>query len=104
MTGNTCYPNNLLVFPGQTAFFTIQRGDGSFDYNCDGVEEKQYTQLVTLTPVSDTQCVVTGSGWYSQIPNCGTAGCFAVAGQSMPRDTSGECNLSGCTQNQQGCR
>jgi hypothetical protein len=34
-----CYDQNLLVHPGQTEFYTTDRGDGSFDYNCVSGEE-----------------------------------------------------------------
>ncbi len=35
--GADCYDANSNVFPGQTASYAVQRGDGSFDYDCDGV-------------------------------------------------------------------
>jgi hypothetical protein len=38
--GLDCYDSNPAVNPGQTAYFTTHRGDGSFDYNCSGAEEK----------------------------------------------------------------
>lgn len=34
-----CYDGNADARPGQTAFFAVDRGDGSFDYDCDGAEE-----------------------------------------------------------------
>jgi len=34
--GVDCYDYNYDARPGQTGFFTVDRGDGSFDYNCDG--------------------------------------------------------------------
>jgi hypothetical protein len=34
-----CYDSNKDVFPGQTKYFQVQRGDGSFDYNCNNAEE-----------------------------------------------------------------
>lgn len=34
-----CFDRNANVRPGQTAWFDDDRGDGSFDYNCDGVEQ-----------------------------------------------------------------
>jgi len=34
-----CYDDNPDVFPGQTTAFEVDRGDGSYDYNCDGVEQ-----------------------------------------------------------------
>ena len=35
-----CRDGSGNVHPGQTMFFATHRGDGSFDYNCDGVEEQ----------------------------------------------------------------
>ncbi|MFA5886362.1 MAG: hypothetical protein WC863_01125 [Patescibacteria group bacterium] len=31
-----CYDSNANAKPGQTAYFLTQRGDGSFDYDCNG--------------------------------------------------------------------
>ena len=36
LTSTDCYDSNANAHPGQTAFFTTDRGDGSYDYNCDG--------------------------------------------------------------------
>lgn len=38
-----CYDANNLAKPGQTSYFTSNRGDGSFDYDCDSVATQQYT-------------------------------------------------------------
>ncbi len=38
--GDDCYDSNSDVHPGQTSYFTVDRGDGSFDYDCSGSEEK----------------------------------------------------------------
>jgi YD repeat-containing protein len=35
-----CYDANANAHPGQTIYFPVNRGDGSFDYNCDGAETK----------------------------------------------------------------
>ncbi len=37
-----CYDNNANAKPGQTAYFTVHRGDGSFDYNCDKSLDKKW--------------------------------------------------------------
>jgi hypothetical protein len=42
VTKPDCYDNNPSAFPGQTAYFTVHRGDGSFDYDCSGSDEKRY--------------------------------------------------------------
>lgn len=36
-----CYDGNANVFYGQTQYFTVDRGDGSFDYDCDAAVVKQ---------------------------------------------------------------
>lgn len=40
-----CYDGNANARPGQTAWFAVHRGDGSFDYDCDGDQEKRYTVM-----------------------------------------------------------
>lgn len=50
--GNDCDDQNANVYPGQTGWFTTARTDGSFDYNCSAVEEKQYP--VTTFPAANT--------------------------------------------------
>jgi len=46
--GTDCYDKNSEVYPGsptspaQTKFFSVDRGDGSFDYNCSQGNEKKY--------------------------------------------------------------
>ena len=42
---NDCYDYNPDAFPGQTASFPVNRGDGSFDYNCDGTSTQIDTTI-----------------------------------------------------------
>src|SRR3989338_6157653 len=35
-----CYDSSFIVNPPQTNYYTTNRGDGSFDYNCDGTASK----------------------------------------------------------------
>jgi hypothetical protein len=44
-TSPDCYDQNAEARPGQTEYFTVHRGDNSFDYNCNGSIEKKNTQL-----------------------------------------------------------
>lgn len=37
-----CYDDNARARPNQTDTFPVDRGDGSFDYDCDGVERPFY--------------------------------------------------------------
>ncbi len=66
-----CYDNNRFVYPGQFAFFSNNRGDGSFDYNCDGVQQKRFT-----TPGSCRNCqsAVIDIGFLDPNPACGQSG------------------------------
>lgn len=59
-----CYDANASAKPGQTAYFTANRGDGSFDYNCDGVETKSPSLVVdscTITGLGNAKCDVPSS-------------------------------------------
>lgn len=42
-----CYDSNANAKPGQTGTFTSNRGDGSFDYNCDGSITPSFTYHAT---------------------------------------------------------
>jgi hypothetical protein len=71
--GTDCDDNNPSVFSKQTAFFTAPyttSGTPSFDYNCDGVAEKQYPALTVCNETGGT-CMETTSGWATTIPACG---------------------------------
>lgn len=77
-TNNDCLDTNANVRPGQTAYFTEDRGDNSFDYNCDGVQEKQYRGVTTgCQPEIISQiCDVSNGAWQSKEPACGVAGSY----------------------------
>ena len=48
---NDCYDRNPEAFPGQTKYFPTHRGDNSFDYNCNGVEELFESDLCSESSV-----------------------------------------------------
>ncbi|GEM_PF-2604883 len=63
-----CYDSNANAYPGSTFASTVNRGDGSFDYNCDGFDDK-------ITPlygngdcinVADTSCTACAAGHCQQ--------------------------------------
>ncbi len=66
-----CDDQDANVFPGQTVYFDKPRKDGSFDYNCDGKDEMQYTVVGSCR---DCQSAVIDLGYIGAIPSCGTAG------------------------------
>ncbi len=66
-----CYDYNSSASPAQTFYQSSQRGDGSFDWNCDGVESKYYT--VSHDCGWDCSLLSSGTqGWLSGTPGCGT--------------------------------
>jgi len=68
-----CDDQDPEAHPGQKKFFTTpSRGTASFDYDCDGVEERLHSALVSCV-VSGNKCQ--GDGWAgSDVPACGQAG------------------------------
>jgi hypothetical protein len=66
-----CYDQNAEARPGQTEYFTVHRGDGSFDYNCNGQEEKQYPSVTTERCRSI--CSNFTPGWETSVPSCGAS-------------------------------
>lgn len=73
-TGGDCYDSNANAKPGQTGWFGSHRGDGSFDYNCDGSQTIEGPTCVTNlpSPISCTNSRPGGSGgWIGSAPGCG---------------------------------
>jgi len=56
-----CYDLSRDVYPDAPGWRTVDRGDGSFDWNCDGVEELQYPVRATCSPSAPDG---TGGGWF----------------------------------------
>jgi hypothetical protein len=72
-TPGDCYDLNAKAHPGQTQAFSNSRGDGSYDYDCDGAQTLELNCLTTL-PVEG--CFTTKpsgtKGWKNALPACGT--------------------------------
>jgi hypothetical protein len=68
-----CYDSNNAAYPGVAGYHQSDRGDGNYDWNCDGTEEKKYSNQYSCT-------ILCGSyieGWStSSIPACGSSGTF----------------------------
>jgi hypothetical protein len=71
-----CYDSNGDAYPGQTSYFDNDRGDKSFDYDCDGTEEQEYPDFSSCSESAGGNC--NGSdGWWdyygtmSTVPECG---------------------------------
>ncbi len=58
--GNDCYDSNIRAYPGEPFYYNIQRGDGSFDYNCDG----QITYEIQQSVQVDNTCRANPRNWF----------------------------------------
>ena len=67
-----CYDDSVDVFPGQVGWYTKDRGDGSFDYDCDGNSQRQH--LKTGGKCGGWPSCSTKHGWTSTLPDCGVWG------------------------------
>lgn len=68
-----CYDNNADARPGQTRYFSSHRGDGSYDYDCNGSASRERTARSSGCSVSGFGCAGT-DGWVNSVPNCGATG------------------------------
>ena len=69
LNGADCFDENKDAYPGQPKHFIKHRGDGSFDYDCNGVSEKETTtQGKCNGGYADPQ------GWEDKPPECGKIG------------------------------
>ncbi len=80
-TKNTdCYDSNANARPNQTGYFTTNRGDGSYDYNCDGVAEKNYPKN-TFGSAATATCFASppsGTVNFTNDTACGSYGTFRL--------------------------
>ena len=67
-----CYDSNADAKPGQTNFFGVHRGDDSFDYDCNGVSQREHTQKGECSDGTADQ------GWEGDIPSPGQTGNWLV--------------------------
>jgi len=77
---NDCYDNNDDAYYGSTSWHTTDRGDGSYDYDCDGVEEERYTDAYSCSPLGFCLDSTTyDAGWTSSTPACGANGVWGTS-------------------------
>ncbi len=73
LNDDDCYDTNGSAYPGVTLYFSTSRGDGSYDYNCNGVEEKKDTAVSSGCGFFGDLCG--GSeGFSGSAPSCGNNG------------------------------
>jgi hypothetical protein len=82
--GKDCCDHDANAHPGQTGWFAAQDNCKSFDYDCDGKEEREYPASLTcgyvwslgcIPSCSGTSCVCGGmacsTGYVGPDPGCG---------------------------------
>ena len=104
-----CYDGNKNAHPDQDDFFTGDRGDSSFDYNCDGAEEQGESDLGECNAVNDDDgdledCDLSTEGWEGSLPDCGYRGTWVTkCTKALDHDGTPICTTSG-TRETQACR
>lgn len=97
--GRDCYDGNASARPGQTSWFGSDRGDGSYDYDCVGGEQKQYTARFSCSGAVWV-CTSHRDGWTGSTPACGVTATWATDCDG----TFTSCNADGKRSLQQTCR
>jgi len=93
-----CYDSNPSAKPGASGWFGVDRGDGSFDYNCDGSATRRWTATFDCWG-GLWVCGVDRDGWDGGVPSCGVS-------RRWGTDCKGEswgCSAKGSSR-QQTCR
>ncbi len=71
-----CYDTNANAHPSAGTYQTTSRGDGSYDYNCDSTETKEYTTNYSCLGALYV-CLSWTNGWQSSTdPSCGSAATY----------------------------
>ncbi|MHB8877990.1 MAG: hypothetical protein ACYC8T_30205 [Myxococcaceae bacterium] len=77
-----CYDSNANAKPGQLGYFDVNRGDSSFDYDCDGLQSKSPAWDCVTSYAGVAGCVAPSSaytgqrGYVGASPACGVAGTY----------------------------
>jgi hypothetical protein len=67
--GDDCDDSDPEVFPGQTKYFDKPAKNGTFDYDCSGSTEQEFTSTITCLPVACPN----QDGYFGVAPACGVA-------------------------------
>ena len=84
-----CYDANALAKPSQLSYFTTDRGDGSYDYNCDGIQSPEFTGSGSCS--WSNWCNLSSAGWEGSTPSCGATGKYMSTNSHCEYDCLGFC-------------
>ncbi len=72
-----CYDGNADAHPDHLGHHVAHRGDGSFDYDCDGFESLEAARQATCGPWPGCETAGgKGTGWVGSFPACGEEGAW----------------------------
>ena len=72
LNNSDCYDYNSSANPAQTGYYSTSRGDGDYDYDCDGSEDKYYTDVFSCSGAVWI-CTSHSDGWNGSVPSCGSS-------------------------------
>ena len=84
--GDDCCDKDANVHPGQTAYQASESTacGTTFDYDCNGSEDRQYPFTYSCTTASDGSCdPISHDGWSGGVPACGKTGNLSHCGPSF---------------------
>lgn len=81
--GTDCYDANADVFPGQTTYFEVHRGDGSFDYDCSNTTQLEYGSNACGCQGGGTSCPCNQRAVIDGATGCGTSGTYRACATGL---------------------
>jgi hypothetical protein len=79
-----CYDGNSDANPNQAGYFSSHRGDSSYDYDCNGSQQKKYSSSGQCNSWGSTigDCTLGTVGWNGSVPACGNSANLMVDNNS----------------------
>lgn len=74
---NDCYDSNANANPGASSYSSSHRGDTSYDWNCDGSEQKYWGSSGGCSGA--VWVCTTTQGWQSGVASCGNNGAYITS-------------------------
>ncbi|MFT5458055.1 MAG: hypothetical protein ACI9K2_004558, partial [Myxococcota bacterium] len=112
-----CYDGNSDAKPGQLSYFMDDRGDGSYDYDCNGANDLRWSSTTRYDCALDELCLpFVGcaplpavashtTGWDGPRPACGVTRDWITSSEVIWFDAEiYECGASTSVSREQGCR
>ena len=81
-----CYDYNSSASPAATSYSTSHRGDGDYDYNCDGTESKYYGDKGSCSGA--VWVCSWDAGWDGSVASCGSRADYITDCSGFLCDTS----------------